>query len=250
MVIFEKLKNFKFWNQKKEIMALYCHPDLEEIIPKPEPAIKHLPKWFKDLQPTYDEFDNFGSPGMTAKRCLPLIDSMSLGYVIRLAGDVRIKTNRNCTQINHIQQSLKLVDYHHSNQVGGNHVLKKNQGDVIKFINYWIIKTAPGWSTLIEPMPNVFDSPFTCLTGLVDTDVYPQLINFPAIWNVPDADILLKAGTPLVRVIPIQRSAIAKVKNDSVVRKMTDNEFKTIAKIQKKQELTSNYYTFELRVKK
>lgn len=251
MVMSNMFEKLKFWNRKKEIMSLYTFQELEGVIPEPEPASKHLPKWFKGLEPNFDGHDQFGNPLMTAKRCLPMIDSMSLGYVIKLAGDLRIRTNRNCTQISYIEQpNLKLIDFHPSDQVGGNHVIKKKQGDLIKFVNHWIIKTAPGWSTLIEPLPNVFDSPFTCLTGLVDTDVYPQIINFPAVWNVPNADILLRAGTPLVRVIPIQRSAIAKIKNQSVVRPATSDELKTAAKIFKRQQITSNYYTFELRKKK
>ena len=244
-------KLFTSWKQKKEIMTFYCHPELEGIIPEPEPAIKHLPRWFKDLNPTFEGFDKFGHENMTAKKCLPMIDAMSLGYVIKLAGDVRIRSNRDCTQIDHLEQpALKLIEYHTEKQVGGNHSLKKNQGPIIKFVNHWIIKTAPGWSTLFEPLPNVFDSPFTCLSGLVDTDIYPKLVNLPAIWNVPDANVLLKAGTPLVRVIPIERASISKMKKHSVVRKITEKEFTKISKIDQIQQLRNNYYTHDLRVKK
>lgn len=243
---------FKFWKQKdSRIISFYCHPDFEGVFPEPEPAIKHLPKWFKDLNHETDGEDMFGNPNMTAKMCLPLIDNMSLGYIIKLAGDVRIRSNRNCLQIDHVDPPfIKLIDYHPSEQVGGQNSLKPNQGKIIKFLNPWVIKTAPGWSTLIEPLPNVFDSPFTCLSALVDTDNYCKEINFPAVWNVPDANMSLKAGTPLVRVIPIQRSCISKMKNKNPVRKMSIEEFNEISKMDKIQKARSHYYTHELRVKK
>ena len=248
-MIFEKLK---FWERKdKKIISFYCHPDLYGVVPEPELAIKHLPKWFKDLEHETEGEDMFGNPHMTAKMCLPLIDNMSLGYIIKLAGDVRIRSNRNCLQIDHIDPpAMKLIDYHPSEQVGGRDKLKPNQGKIIKFLNPWVIRTAPGWSTLIEPIPNVFDSPFTCLSALVDTDVYAKEINFPAVWNIPDADISLKAGTPLVRVIPIQRSSISKIKDKNAVRKMSPEEYSEIAKMDKIQKMRSHYYTHELRVKK
>lgn len=247
------ISKLKFWEKKKkEIISFYCHPEYDGVLPEPEPAIKFLPKWFKDLNHELDETkDQFGNSMMTAKMCLPLIDGMSLGYVIKLAGDVRIRSNRNCLQIDHIDPPFRpLIEYHNSAQVGGNNKLKQNQGNIIKFLNFWVIKTSPGWSSLIEPMPNLFDSPFTCLSALVDTDKYPKEINFPAVWNVPDADILLKAGTPLVRVIPIERESISKMKKYSAVRKMSKEEYDNISTIDKIQKMRSHYYTHELRVKK
>jgi hypothetical protein len=139
---------------------------------------------------------------------------------------------------------LHLCEFHDLNQVGG----KKAPGapaKPLKFINHWVIKTAPGWSTLIMPLINDIQAPlFTCLSGLVDTDKYPKCINFPAIWHACNYDGILSAGTPLVVAIPIKRDSISRKPN---IRKMTQREFNQIKTLDKRQQSRRHVYTNELR---
>jgi hypothetical protein len=241
----------KFWGN--EIIEFYCHPEMEDVIPEPKPAAKFFPDWFKNLSPTFekenDERDTFGNKPMTAKKCLPLLDGMSLGYTIPLGGDIHIRSNHNNSQI-HIDNppGFLFCEFHAAAQVGGPNAIRPKHGDPIKFINYWIVKTAPGWSTLFVPPLNNFDQPFTCLSALVDTDVYPKEVNFPGVLTITDADIHIPAGTPLVTAIPIKRNEYNNRK--APVRKITDKEFRQIDKMQKRQGSRTHYYTYELRVKK
>ncbi len=247
------LKKLKFWDDHSDVIEFYCHEDYLGVIPEPRPALKNLPDWFKNLSPyaSVDERDAFGNPIMTAKKCLPLMDAMSMGFTIPLAGEMRVLSNYNCSQIDVINPpKLKVCEFHKSYQVGGNNVLKPNQGNALKFINKWMIKTAPGWSTLFIPPMNVFDAPFTCLSGLVDTDVYHREINFPAVWHVNDADIQLKAGTPLVTAIPVNRKVFKSFKKNPKIRAMTVSEMKAHDKLQRAQESRNHVYTEELRAKK
>lgn len=241
------MKMLKLWSN--DIIEFYCHPHFEGIIPEPRAAIKNLPNWFKDLSPTCegenDERDVFGDKRMSAKKCLPMLDAMSLGYVIPLAGDLHIKTNHNNSQI-HVTNppGLKLCEFHSADQLGGENKLGIEHGDALKFINQWIIKTAPGWSVLFTAPLNHFNQPFTCFSGLVDTDVYPKHVNFPAILNQYDLDIRIPAGTPLVTAIPIKRNSFPKKPK---VRKMSMKEMKVVDDIQKVQNLRTHHYTHELR---
>ena len=244
MVTFKKLK---FWDNP--IIEFYCHPELDGLIPEPKPAVKNLPEWFKDLEPAYgDGRDSFGERIMTAKRCLPLLDGMSLGFTIPLCGDLHIFSNHNNSKIElKNPPRLPLCEFHENGQVGGPSALKNNHGNPLKFLNKWVVKTAPGWSTLFINPINHFDRPFTCLSALVDTDKYPKEVNFPAILNIFDADITIPAGTPLVTVIPVKRNSFSKKAN---VRKMRKKEFDTIEKMERIQGMRSHYYTYELREKK
>ena len=234
--------------KKKPVIEFYCHPNLHGVVPEPKPAAKYIPDWFKRI-PQYipEKKDMFNNPVMTAKKCMPLIDAMSYGYVIPLSGDTRIITNKDCSIISVTNPpEFKTVEFHTNDQIGGK-TAPGFPSNPIKFLNPWVIKTAPGWSTLILPLTNDFESPFTCLSGLVDTDNYPKEINFPAIWNKGDFNDSLPAGTPLVVAIPIKRNAFPK---SPVVRKMTDEEFTEIGRINKVQNSRSHYYTNELRVSK
>jgi hypothetical protein len=241
------LSRLKFWDDP--IIEFYCHPELEGIIPEPRAAVKHLPEWFKDLPPTVnDGRDAFGNKNMSAKKCLPLLDGMSLGFIIPLAGDLHVRSNYNNSQFEITNPpGLKVCDFHDADQVGGPNAIKPNHGNPLKFLNRWIVKTAPGWSSLFISPLNNFEQPFTCMAAMVDTDVYPKEVNFPAVWHVPDADIHIPAGTPLVTVIPIKRDSFDRKAN---VRKMTDKELKEIDKISRRQNTRTHHYTYELRVKK
>lgn len=234
---------------KKDVIEFYCHPDLEGIIDKPVPAYKKMPEWYKNLPPLLPEGDNnnrdsFGARGFTAKKCMPLLDTMSLGYIIPLACDVHIRTNSDCSIIEPTNPaSLRMIEFHSEGQVGG----KSFPGfpaPPMKFLNYWIVKTAPGYSTLFTNPFNSFNNDFTCLTGLVDTDKYAKEVNFPAIWHTPNFDDIIPAGTPLVQVIPIKRSDITR---KPTIRKMSTKEFKQIDKTTRLQDLNRSYYTNKLR---
>lgn len=242
------LKNyFKFFSN--EIIEFYCHPNFQDVIPEPKPAIKYLPDWFRVLPPENKEITDkaFNIPMMTAKKCFPLIDAMSLGFVIPLCGDLHVKVDNDMTEtVVHNPPGIKLAEFHDVEQVGGQ-TAPRYPMNPIKFINHWVIKTAPGWSTLFIPPINNIDNPFTCLGGLVDTDNYPKEVNFPAIWNRPGFNGVLKSGTPLVTAIPIKRDAFNKKPK---IRKMTKDEFKKIDTIAKQQKSRLHVYTHELRVKK
>ncbi len=70
----------------------------------------------------------------------------------------------------------------------------------------WIIRTAPGWSCLFVPPLNRPSPVVEILSGLVDTDRFHNEINFPFLTFADDGVHVLEQGTPLIQVIPFQRS--------------------------------------------
>ena len=230
--------------KKTPIMEFMCHPDYRGVIPEPKPAAKFMPDWFKKVPISLNDRDQFGGRSMTIKQCMPVMDIMSLGYVIPLQGDLGVVTNADKTQIKVTNPpEIKLAEFHDIKQVGE----KTAPGfptAPIKFLNHWIIKTAPGWSTLVMPLMNRFDEDFTCLSGLVDTDRYVKNINFPAAWHTANFDDIIPAGTPLVVVMPIKRNTFP---NKPIIRDMTTAEFQNVELIRKQQQNRRSVYTKELR---
>lgn len=234
------------WNpfKRSPVMEFYCHPDNHGIFPEPKPAAKFIPEWFKKVPQRMEERDGFGAKTLTIKQCMPVLDAMSLGYVIPLCGDVSINTNSDLTRIEATSGTgYNFVEFHDIKQVG-ERTAPGFPAPPIKFVNPWVIKTKPGWSTWVLPLTNQFGQHFTCMSGLVDTDRYPKEINFPAIWHTPNFDDVLPAGTPLVVVVPIKRSVVP---SKPTVRKMSENEFQKIDRLRKMQENRRNVYTKELR---
>ena len=64
------------------------HTDFKilEGVPSPRPAYKAMPDWFKGLKPKIDgeTADAAGS----IKKCIPVLDAVSLGYIIPLWADI------------------------------------------------------------------------------------------------------------------------------------------------------------------
>lgn len=238
------LENLKLWF-KDDVIEFYCHPDYYGVIPEPLSAAKKIPDWWKRIPSTYEGGrDSYGDKPMTAKKCMPLLDVMGLGYIIPLQGDLQVITNndRSIIKVSN-PPGIKLAEFHELAQVGGKSA-PGYPGQPVKFINHWVIKTKPGWSSLFMSPINHFNPHFTCLGGLVDTDTYTKEVNFPAVWNTPNFDDKLPAGTPLVQVIPVKRDSFPK---QPKIRDMSTKEFKQIDNISKAQLTRSSYYTKELR---
>ena len=239
------MRRLKFWDD--EVMEFYCQPELFGVIPEPRPAVKYFPDWFKRIPPTLQGRDQFGGPSFSAKKCFPLIEAMSLGYMMPLAGDTRIISNNDCSEIQATNPpAVKTVEFHNVEQIGGKGA-PGFPGNPVKWINHWVIETAPGWSTLFIPPINHFNENFTVLGGLVDTDRYPKEVNFPSVWHTRNADVGIPAGFPLIQAIPIYRKKLSK---KARIREATLNEVTRIAKMQKIQQSRLSYYTNELREKK
>lgn len=233
---------------KTPLIEFLCREEDYGVLPEPIPANKMVPEWFKRIPPqTKSGTDRLGGLGMTGKKCLPMLDAMTLGFIIPLAGDVNVRTNKDSSLIETSNSPYfgKLIEFHSNEQLGGKGS-PSYPSTPIKFTNRWFIKTAPGYSSLFIPCVNTFENRFTTFSAVVDTDKYFKEVNFPAVWNIPDHNDTLKAGTPLITVIPFKREDMVK---QAPVRKITPKEMSKVRTIQKIQDSRNNYYTKELRDK-
>lgn len=243
-----KLRLFK----KTPLIEFYCDERMFGVIPEPVPAIKMVPEWFKAIKPhvTDGGRDHFGGPGFSAKKCMPLVDSMSIGFIIPLWSDVNIRTDAKNRFIEASRSPMcqewntSVVDFHSPHQLGGPGNSLTGEQNAVKFVNQWVVRTAPGYSTLFVPAINHIERRFTLLSGLVDTDRYPKQVNFPGVWHVPDHNDLLPAGTPLVTAIPIRRKDWVR---EAPVRAMNQLEVIEIEKIRQRQDSRRSHYSRELR---
>lgn len=81
---------------------------------------------------------------------------------------------------------------------------RKINGHYPKLVTPWLVKTAPGWSTLIlprilEPNPN-----YTVMPGVVHTDYY-HVINIVLVVTT-DQPFTIPLGTPMYQLIPFKRN--------------------------------------------
>ena len=188
---------------------------------RPKPIVLNIPEWFKSLKHTIDKG--------TVKGCMPFLDTLTYGYSLSLPQDVtlehNVKREDNSEPVSGIgfpliADSGKLginlnhtanKDWHPTDQLKGSPLVEKNKNlPFHKFMNPWTIITPPGYSCLFVSPLNNSDDRFTILPGIVDTDKYPQEVNFPFVVNgdkYPSLKTVIKKGTPYVQIIPFQRDA-------------------------------------------
>ena len=179
-------------NRTKKIAFKSDRPDLD--IPKPVPTSKVIPEWFRGMSGVYDGIES-------VKKCMPVLDALTAGYVIPVPGDVVFDPNSKKFLST---SSVPIVTSHHATQTADVKISDEYDPQPWKWSNHWYIKTPPGYSTLFIHPLNRDDLPFHSFTGIVDTDKHPIVINFPFVLK-KDFEGTIKAGTPMIQIIPFKR---------------------------------------------
>ena len=195
---------------------------LDAKLELPIPAKLNIPDWFKKLNHTRDK--------KTVKGCIPFLDSLTAGYLIKLPCDLEIKHNvinaetgkrdgHQCSSLvtngKYVEDLGLSVNYRPESQqafqIEGSPLLKKNKDlPVHKIMNPWVIKTPPGYSCLFTAPFNNKDDRFEIITGIVDTDTYNLPVHFPFIVNgdkYNELNTIIKKGTIVAQVIPFKRES-------------------------------------------
>jgi len=191
----------------------------------PIPAKLNIPEWYKKLEHTLEN--------KTVKGCMPFLDTLTSGYLLKLPQDLYLRHNvdsenekgekfkdsfqtfglHDQSQILHAKY-INLnsgIDVHQIKQLEGSPIIEKNKKlPFYKILNPWKIKTPKGYSCLFVPPLNNADDRFSIIPGIVDTDTFPNEINFPVVINGDKYSILettIKKGTPYVQIIPFKRDS-------------------------------------------
>ena len=191
----------------------------------PIPTKLNIPEWYKNLE--HSIFNK------TVKGCMPFLDSLTAGYILKMPQDFHIRHNvsneneegkkfKDSFQTFGLHDQVNILgakhinlnsgfDTHSLKQVEGSPFIEKNKNlPFYKILNPWKIKTPKGYSCLFVSPLNNSDDRFSIIPGIVDTDEFLNEINFPIIINgdkYPVLETTIKKGTPYVQVIPFKRES-------------------------------------------
>ena len=175
-------------------------------IEQPKPASKLVPDWYKNMESYISkEKKPMGdaSTSATIKRCMPVLDAITAGYIIESPADVWVSKKDEGQWFE--WSDFGLISFHPIHQAP-EHPARK-PFPYPKWSNPWSITTPKVYSTLfVQPMHR--ESVFTILPGTVDTDTYNAPVNFPFVLNQANTfEGLIPAGTPMAQVIPFKRDS-------------------------------------------
>ena len=186
---------------EKKITFIATDRNYEKIWPHPGPANHFIPQNYKNLKRHEDK--DLHKP--TVKTCIPFLDALTAGYIIPFDQDYIVDATETDLSVSAANKEPAPVGFHNKSQLPlGDGKGKENAG---KFHNKWLIKTPPGYSCLfIQPL-NRMEERFEVISGVVDTDTYINVINFPFHWKKWNQQTLLKKGEPMMQVIPFKRES-------------------------------------------
>lgn len=186
--------------------------DEYDIQPKPISASSMIPQWWKneapyhidDKNPTGGKFrmlDGIAS-NATFKKCTPMLDGLTSGYIITLWSDIFVEW------INGVPQ----VSWRTNNPVFSAHGPSSDRvppppgysNFVFKYHNTWMPITPNGYSVLVTSPFGYQDTPFKCIPAVVDSDV-SRLDVVPPMWLKDGFEGVIEKGTPLIQIIPFKR---------------------------------------------
>ena len=184
----------------------------EEFAPKP--ATSFVPDWYKNMEsymggekkPT-----GGGETTGTIKRCMPVFDVITQGYIITTYTDIFVSQKEQPNAEGNLEvvpwyewPSFGPIQFHPIEQAPTHPA--KNGAPYPKLINPWGITTPPGYSTMFMA-PVHRSNTFTILPGVVDTDTYTAPVNFPMVLTDVKFEGLIPAGTPIAQIVPFQRES-------------------------------------------
>jgi hypothetical protein len=178
-----------------------------DVCPRPYPASKSIPKWWRDAETYQSKEQKFdiknGHPNFTFKKCLPMLDAISAGYIVPLWADVKITA---------INDELFSIDWATSKPVfsfigvdaKGIEAPDGYYESPVRFLNTWIPKTPPGYSVTVTSPVGYKNLPFKAVTGVLDSDRSTLELS-QAMWVKKDFNGIVEKGTPMFQVIPFKR---------------------------------------------
>ena len=180
---------------------------------RPKPAKEFVPDWFKNLSPYFKTpenpqgeliVENFHS-NASAKKCMPMLDAMTAGYIIPLWTDVQVRQVNGEPLI-----TWKVQDEVFELHGGTFRVLPAPPGYdqiVFKYVHKLWIQTDPGYSIAVSAPAGHYDQPFLQIPAVIDSDSKSMAPTPFPVWIKKGFEGIVEKGTPIAQVVPFKREA-------------------------------------------
>jgi len=179
------------------------------VLEKPKPATEYIPQWYKDAKSYTDPsgkkaptLDN--TPYATIKRCMPLYDMMTAGYIMETPYDIYV---RQTPEGPYFQWGANDAIAFQSMEQFQNHPYSREINYAVRIVIPWSIKTPKGWSIMVMEPQHHEPGIIQCASGIVDTDTFSLPFNIFLKLRDPNFEGMIPAGTPFLQIIPFKRES-------------------------------------------
>lgn len=183
-----------------------------DFTPEPKPASRFMPEWYRrqpsEIKP--GEMIQQGVIGSTVKRCMPIFDMMSAGYIFSAPCDIYV----NSKNPDKLEYSVPLPMRQFQADIFATHSpeqyseypidLSIHHKDLLRLLPFWAIQLPPGYSLIAMNPSHRDESPLWAFNGLIDADKFIVDGHFSFLVK-KGFEGVIKQGTPLVQIIPFKR---------------------------------------------
>lgn len=195
----------------KKIFFIAKTEEIWSNVEAPAPAVTEIPDWykkslrFKDSRIPQLPIDASISVNGTIKGCIPVLDSLSMGYIQKSWCDLYVQVYNDEPTIKH-SGGIPIVGSKESWSKGSLPAPKNYYDILFNFKRPWTPQTPSGYSVLYTHPPYRTDLPFLILPGVVDSDVFQGAgEGSPPFFLQKGFEGLIPKGTPLYQIIPFKR---------------------------------------------
>lgn len=180
------------------------------VLEKPKPAKNYIPEWYKKAKPHNNSENKAmpsldGSPTSTIKKCMPVFDMMTAGYIMETPYDIYVRRTEG--QQPYFQWGNNEAIVFQAMEQFQNHPYSRDINYAVRINIPWSIKTPKGWSIMVmEPQHHEL-GPLECASGIVDTDDFSIPFNMFLKLRDPNFEGMIPAGTPFLQIIPFKRES-------------------------------------------
>jgi len=194
-------------------------------------SIEYQPRWAKICRDDYIKQKDTLQPSHL-QLCPGIFDIMKHGFIVPMWHDAVIKTTRDREDFDFTLPSKHLANLRGGDPIGTHpyditKFLPKrhySKHAIVKMNTPWNVIAPPGIKFLVLPIPYPDTHELESAIGILDPAVSTE-INFQCYLNIGEGEILVKAGTPIMQLVPLTEHQY-----ELVVRDMNEKDSKWLEK--------------------
>jgi len=169
--------------------------DIEEFVPCPELGKNFIPQWYKNIPG--------GREIVNVKKCIPFLDSLSIGYIQKTWTDIYVENNNGKISFFH-NHKVMMFGQRQNTDIPVSEYYYKTE---LVWQRPWSVILPEGMSALVTHPINRVDLPFTTMSGIVDFDksIHAPIGNIPFFIKNGFIGVIPK-GTPMFQILPFKRN--------------------------------------------
>ncbi len=206
--------------RKKNIIKFEsCYKEYPNII---IPSRTIVPNWYKNEKPGKETSSSF-------KKCVPLLEAITCGYLVKLPMDVYVEQRDNAPFVlwSNVEEGKDLIGYRLNDSIDN---IPAPEG-FHKNSFYWKFPVSfqipIGYSALFTQPLNRFDLPFLCFSVVIDGGyTLPPGANV-SFYIKENFEGLIPQGTPIAQIIPFKNESWLAENSKGTAEQGKENKIKS-----------------------